>query len=56
MMIPRPFTRVYVRWAELIWVPAEASDEEMKALHARMQDALERVRRDAVAALGPGAS
>jgi len=56
MMIPKPFSRVHLRWAELIWVPSETGDEEMKVLHQRMQEALERVRRDAVAALGPGAS
>jgi lysophospholipid acyltransferase (LPLAT)-like uncharacterized protein len=56
MMIPKPFSRVHVRWAELIRVPPEASEEEMKSLHRQMQEALERVRRDAVAALGPGAS
>jgi lysophospholipid acyltransferase (LPLAT)-like uncharacterized protein len=56
MMIPRPFSRVHVRWTEQIRVPTEVGDEEMKALHERMQASLERARQDAVAALGAGAS
>jgi hypothetical protein len=56
MMIPRPFSKVHVRWTKLIHVPAEASEEQMKQSHQRMQDSLERARRDAVAALGEQAS
>ncbi len=56
MMIPRPFSKVHVRWTKLIRVPAEATDEQMKACHRQMQEALERARHDAMAALGAGAS
>jgi hypothetical protein len=56
MMIPRPFSKVHVRWTKLIHVPADASDEQMNDCHRQMQEALERARRDAVAALGAQAS
>jgi lysophospholipid acyltransferase (LPLAT)-like uncharacterized protein len=56
MMVPRPFSRVHLRWTKQILVPAEASEEEMKELHRQMQDSLERARLDAVAALGEQAS
>jgi lysophospholipid acyltransferase (LPLAT)-like uncharacterized protein len=56
MMIPRPFSRVHVRWAKMIRVPESASDEQMNDFHRQMQEALERARHDAVAALGDGAS
>lgn len=56
MMIPRPFSRVHVRWTKLIRVPPEATDAQMSECHRQMQEALERARRDAVAALGAQAS
>jgi lysophospholipid acyltransferase (LPLAT)-like uncharacterized protein len=56
MMIPRPFSKVHVRWAKLIHVPADASDEQMDECYRQMQESLERVQRDAVAALGAQAS
>lgn len=56
MMIPRPFSKVHVRWAKLIYVPADASDEQMDEYYRQMQESLERVQRDAVAALGAQAS
>ena len=56
MMVPRPFSRVHLRWAKRIQVPADAGEEQMKQCHRQMQEALERARRDAVAALGEGAS
>jgi lysophospholipid acyltransferase (LPLAT)-like uncharacterized protein len=56
MMIPRPFSKVHVRWTKLIRVPPEAGDEQMDDCHRQMQEALERARRDAVAALGAQAS
>jgi hypothetical protein len=56
MMVPRPFSRVHVRWTKVIHVPGDASEEQMQECHRRMQESLERARRDAVAALGPGAS
>jgi len=56
MMIPRPFSRVHVRWTKLIYVPQDATDEQMNECHHRMQDSLERARHDAVAKLGALAS
>jgi lysophospholipid acyltransferase (LPLAT)-like uncharacterized protein len=56
MMIPRPFSKVHLRWTKLIYVPAGASDTELNEFHHQMQDSLERARHDAVAALGTGAS
>jgi len=56
MMIPRPFSKVHVRWTKQIQVPAEATNEEMNQCHHQMQESLERARREAVAALGAGAS
>jgi len=37
-------------------VPADAGEAEMKEFQRQMQESLERARRDAVAALGEGAS
>lgn len=56
MMIPRPFSKVHVRWTKLIYVPTDATDEQLNDCHRQMQDALERARHFAVAALGPHAS
>lgn len=56
MMIPRPFSKVHLRWTKLIYVPAGASDAELNEFHHEMQDSLERARHAAVAALGTGAS
>ncbi len=49
MMIPKPFSRAYIRVARKIFVPAEADEEQMTAAHAEMQAALERVTADAEA-------
>ena len=46
MMIPRPFSKVHVRWTKLIYVPANASDEQMNECHRQMQDSLERARHE----------
>lgn len=56
MMIPRPFSKVHLRWTKLIHVPAAATDAELNEFHHQMQDSLERARHDAVAALGAHAS
>ena len=56
MMIPRPFSKVHIRWTKLISLPADATLEQMHECHCQMQDSLERARRDAVAALGEGAN
>ncbi len=56
MMIPRPFSRVHLRWAQQIRLPQDADEAAMKACYEEMQAALERVRHAAVAALGERAS
>jgi lysophospholipid acyltransferase (LPLAT)-like uncharacterized protein len=56
MMIPRPFSKVHVRWTKLIFLPAEATEEEMKQCQREMQESLERARHEAVARLAAGAS
>ena len=43
MVIPKPFSRLYVRAARKILVPREADDAAMELYHAEMQAALERV-------------
>ena len=43
MMIPRPFSRAFVRVARKIFVPADASDEQLSFAHSEMQAALDRV-------------
>lgn len=55
MMIPRPFSKVHIRWAKLIHVPPDADDAALKEYYNQMQESLERARHDAVAALGEGA-
>jgi hypothetical protein len=47
LLIPRPFTRVHVRLAKLIAVPARADRETMKQLQEQVRAALERVRLEA---------
>lgn len=56
LMIPKPFARIHLRYATAIAVPRDADEAAQEACYQQMQAALERVRRDAVAALGPGAS
>jgi hypothetical protein len=43
LVIPKPFSRIYVRFARKIWVPTDADDAAMERYHAEMQAALERV-------------
>lgn len=43
LMIPKPFSRVYVRFARKIFVPPDADDAAMERYHAEMQAALERI-------------
>ncbi|HME36006.1 MAG TPA: lysophospholipid acyltransferase family protein [Candidatus Sulfotelmatobacter sp.] len=43
MMIPRPFSRVLVRFGKLIPVPADATDEDVERYTAELQAALDRV-------------
>lgn len=43
MMIPKPFSRVLVRFGKLIHVPRDASDEELARYNDELQAALDRV-------------
>ncbi len=47
MLIPRPFTKVHLRWSKPISIPATAGGEAMKAFHRQMQAALEATRLEA---------
>lgn len=47
LLIPKPFTRVHVRWSKRIDVPGDASSAQMKAMHEELQAALERARLEA---------
>jgi lysophospholipid acyltransferase (LPLAT)-like uncharacterized protein len=51
MMIPKPFSRAAVYLSSPISVPADASEEQMAALHQLMQATLERCRLKAEEAL-----
>jgi lysophospholipid acyltransferase (LPLAT)-like uncharacterized protein len=44
MMIPKPFSRVLMRFGKLIDVPRDAGDEELERYQQDLQDALDRVR------------
>jgi lysophospholipid acyltransferase (LPLAT)-like uncharacterized protein len=50
MMIPKPFARAVVYASSPIHVPADATNEQMAALHQQMQETLERCRLGAEAA------
>jgi lysophospholipid acyltransferase (LPLAT)-like uncharacterized protein len=43
-LLPKLFARAVILYAPPIFVPADASVEELEAKHAEMQKALERVR------------
>jgi lysophospholipid acyltransferase (LPLAT)-like uncharacterized protein len=43
LVIPKPFSRIYVRFARKIFVPPEADDAAMDGYHAEMQAALDRI-------------
>jgi lysophospholipid acyltransferase (LPLAT)-like uncharacterized protein len=43
LMIPKPFSRIYVRFARKIFVPPEADDAMMERYHVEMQAALDRI-------------
>ena len=45
MMIPKPFSRVLMRFGKLIPVPRETSDEELERYQQELQDSLDRVRK-----------
>jgi lysophospholipid acyltransferase (LPLAT)-like uncharacterized protein len=44
LIIPKPFSRVLMRFGTLIPVPNEASDEDLERYQQQLQDALDRVR------------
>jgi hypothetical protein len=43
LVIPKPFSRIYVRFARKIFVPPDADDTAMEQFHAEMQAALDRI-------------
>ncbi len=43
LMVPQPFSRIYVRFARKIFVPPDADEEAQERYHGEMQAALERV-------------
>lgn len=43
LVIPKPFSRIYVRFARKIFVPPEADDADIERYHAEMQAALDRI-------------
>jgi hypothetical protein len=47
MIIPKPFSQAAVYASSPIYVPADATDEQMAALHQQMQETLERCRLEA---------
>jgi len=44
MMIPKPFSRVLMRFGKLIVVPADVSEEDLERYQEQLQDSLDRVR------------
>jgi lysophospholipid acyltransferase (LPLAT)-like uncharacterized protein len=48
-MIPKPFSRAYVRVARKIFVPPDADDARLAAAHVEMQESLERITANAEA-------
>lgn len=43
LVIPKPFSRIYVRFARKIFVPSDADDAALEQYHAEMQAALDRI-------------
>lgn len=54
MIIPKPFSRAAIYASGPMTVPADATDEQMTALHQQMQETLERCRLGAEEALRSG--
>jgi lysophospholipid acyltransferase (LPLAT)-like uncharacterized protein len=44
LIIPKPFSRVLMRFGNLIPVPADASDEDVERYQQKLQDSLDRIR------------
>jgi lysophospholipid acyltransferase (LPLAT)-like uncharacterized protein len=51
MIIPKPFSQAAIYASDPMYVPADATDEQMSTLHQQMQETLERCRLGAEAAL-----
>lgn len=43
LVVPKPFSRIYVRFARKIFVPPDADEAAMEQYHAEMQTALDRI-------------
>lgn len=54
MIIPKPFSRALIYGSAPMYVPANATDEEMTAFHQQMQETLERCRLGAEKQLATG--
>jgi lysophospholipid acyltransferase (LPLAT)-like uncharacterized protein len=53
LMIPKPFSRIYVRFAKKIFVPPDAGDTALESYRAEMQAALDRITAFAEAQFSP---
>jgi lysophospholipid acyltransferase (LPLAT)-like uncharacterized protein len=51
-LIPKPFSRVYLRISRMMAIPPDASHGDLARYHAEMQAALDRMRRETEAAFG----
>lgn len=51
-LIPKPFTRIIVSWAQWTHVPADTPPEQFEAMRQELNDAIERARLRAFAHLG----
>ena len=51
-LVPKPFTRIVVSWAQWTRVPADLADDEMEARRLDLNAALERARMNALRHLG----
>ncbi len=49
-LVPKPFSRVYLRISRMMTIPADATHEELASYHAEMQAALDRMRAESEAA------
>jgi lysophospholipid acyltransferase (LPLAT)-like uncharacterized protein len=52
LMIPKPFSRVLMRFGKMIPVPEDATDVELEHYQQQLQDSLDRVREFAEAHVG----
>ena len=51
-LVPKPFTRIVVSWAQWTRVPGDLKSDEMEAMRAELNSALERARMNALRHLG----